>query len=80
MAALAAGTWAERTWPALGRWLDVVPGRGACRHPDGAVRFVRSALETFAADVAMHRAGRPCDGVTAAPFLPIPAQPLWAVP
>jgi NADH:ubiquinone oxidoreductase subunit F (NADH-binding) len=72
MNALAAGTWDERTWPALARWLDVVPGRGACRHPDGAVRLVASALETFADDVALHRAGKPCAGVAAAPFLPVP--------
>lgn len=78
MSALAAGTLPiespgdERTWRALDRWLDVVPGRGACRHPDGAVRLVASALETFADDVAMHRAGKPCAGITAAPFLPIP--------
>jgi NADH:ubiquinone oxidoreductase subunit F (NADH-binding) len=72
MNALAAGTWDERTWPALGRWLDVVPGRGACRHPDGAVRLVASALSTFTDDVARHRAGVPCAGVAAAPFLPVP--------
>jgi hypothetical protein len=77
MSALAAGAWDERTWPALNRWLDVVPGRGACRHPDGAVRFVTSALSTFAADVAMHRAGRPCEGIAAAPFLPIPTSVRW---
>lgn len=77
MSALAAGAWDERAWPALNRWLDVVPGRGACRHPDGAVRLVASALETFADDVAMHRAGRPCDGITAPPFLPIPTSSRW---
>jgi NADH:ubiquinone oxidoreductase subunit F (NADH-binding) len=75
MNALAAGTWDERTWPALNRWLDVVPGRGACRHPDGAVRLVASALSTFADDVERHRAGQPCAGVDAKPFLPIPAVP-----
>jgi NADH:ubiquinone oxidoreductase subunit F (NADH-binding) len=77
MASLAAGTWNEATEPALNRWLDVVPGRGACRHPDGAVRFVASALSTFGADVAMHRAGKPCAGVTSARFLPIPTQARW---
>lgn len=77
MSALAAGVWDERAWPALNRWLDVVPGRGACAHPDGAVGFVVSALATFASDVAMHRAGRPCDGITAAPFLPIPSTAQW---
>lgn len=46
----------ERLW----RRLDVIAGRGACRHPDGAVRVARSALHTFAADVREHLAGRPC--------------------
>ncbi len=34
--------------PRLARWLAQVEGRGACRHPDGAVRMVRSALALFA--------------------------------
>jgi NADH:ubiquinone oxidoreductase subunit F (NADH-binding) len=44
----------------LRRRLDEVEGRGACRHPDGAVAMVRSALDVFAADVALHRTGTPC--------------------
>ena len=44
----------------LARRLAVVEGRGACRHPDGAVRVARSALHTFATDVRRHRAGHPC--------------------
>jgi len=40
--------------------LGVVEGRGACRHPDGAVRVTRSALDVFADDLARHAAGRPC--------------------
>jgi NADH:ubiquinone oxidoreductase subunit F (NADH-binding) len=42
----------------LHRMLGLIDGRGACRHPDGAVRLVRSALETFADDIARHRSGR----------------------
>ncbi len=44
----------------LARRLGEVDGRGACRHPDGAVRLARSALQVFAADVDAHMAGRPC--------------------
>lgn len=46
--------------PRLTRRLREVDGRGACRHPDGAVQVVRSALRVFAADVDAHAAGRPC--------------------
>jgi len=44
----------------LERRLHEVEGRGACRHPDGAVNLVRSALHVFAADVATHAHGAPC--------------------
>jgi NADH:ubiquinone oxidoreductase subunit F (NADH-binding) len=39
------------------RLAGLVEGRGACHHPDGTVRLVRSALETFSQDVLAHRAG-----------------------
>ena len=38
----------------LHRRLGEVDGRGACRHPDGAVHLVRSALHVFAADLDAH--------------------------
>ena len=40
------------------RLAGVVDGRGACKHPDGTVRLVRSAVSTFRADVQAHLAGR----------------------
>jgi len=41
-------------------WAWQVAGRGACRHPDGAVRMLASALKTFASDVVRHRDHLPC--------------------
>ncbi len=36
----------------LSRWSAEVGGRGACRHPDGAVGFLQSALRVFEGDFA----------------------------
>jgi NADH:ubiquinone oxidoreductase subunit F (NADH-binding) len=44
----------------LERRLTEVNGRGACRHPDGVVNLVRSALSVFQADVMEHAHGVPC--------------------
>jgi NADH:ubiquinone oxidoreductase subunit F (NADH-binding) len=44
------------------RWLGQIDGRGGCRHPDGAVRFVGSALDVFADEVALHAHGGRCSG------------------
>jgi NADH:ubiquinone oxidoreductase subunit F (NADH-binding) len=46
----------------LDRRLGAITGRGACRHPDGAVRMAASALAAFASDARAHAAGRPCPG------------------
>lgn len=39
----------------LQRWATEVGGRGACKHPDGAVAFLSSALRVFADEFAHHR-------------------------
>jgi NADH:ubiquinone oxidoreductase subunit F (NADH-binding) len=57
------------------RWLAMVEGRGACKHPDGVARFVRSGLRAFAADVDRHRQRGPCHA--AQPRLPVPATGGW---
>jgi NADH:ubiquinone oxidoreductase subunit F (NADH-binding) len=60
----------------LDRRLGAVFGRGACRHPDGAVRLARSALAAFAPDVKSHVSRRVClsarHGEQPGPLLPIP--------
>jgi NADH:ubiquinone oxidoreductase subunit F (NADH-binding) len=53
----------------LARWLGQVDGRGACRHPDGAVRLVRSTLEQFTGELRLHARGR-CSGTLR--VLPVP--------
>jgi NADH:ubiquinone oxidoreductase subunit F (NADH-binding) len=60
MARLARGRADVALMARLQRRLQEVNGRGACRHPDGAVQLVRSALSVFAADVRVHADGAPC--------------------
>jgi NADH:ubiquinone oxidoreductase subunit F (NADH-binding) len=51
---------------ALARHAPMVTGRGACSHPDGAVRFIASGLTALAEEVAQHQSqggcGRPVRG------------------
>jgi NADH:ubiquinone oxidoreductase subunit F (NADH-binding) len=56
----------------LRRWGAQVTGRGACRHPDGAARFLATALEVFAHEIDSHRDGR-CTAVHA-PSMPLPSS------
>ncbi len=56
----------------LHRYAGEIDGRGACHHPDGAVRLVRSALRTFASDVRRHLADGPCQGIRRPALLPVP--------
>ncbi len=56
------------------RWIDMVRGRGACHHPDGAIGQLSSALSAFADDLQRHIGGRPCAGTEVAGF-PAPPAP-----
>lgn len=55
------------------RWSQQVMGRGACHHPDGAIRNVRSALDVFTHDVDRHLTGNAC-AVGGCPTLPPPPR------
>ncbi|NEA65464.1 NADH-ubiquinone oxidoreductase-F iron-sulfur binding region domain-containing protein [Streptomyces sp. SID12488] len=57
----------------VARWVGLVEGRGACHHPDGTVRLVRSALTTFAAELDAHATGY-CTATDATPLLPVPNE------
>jgi NADH:ubiquinone oxidoreductase subunit F (NADH-binding) len=61
----------------LRRWLDMVKGRGACKHPDGAARFVESSLRVFGAEVERHRRFGPCPAADLAPAFPLPKPGGW---
>lgn len=41
----------------VARLSAIVTGRGACHHPDGTARFIRSSLQMFASDASAHLAG-----------------------
>ena len=56
------------------RWAGLAEQRGACHHPDGTVRFVRSALIVFAHEEYCHLQGR-CSATDSRPFLPVPDVP-----
>ncbi|MGD9988362.1 NADH-ubiquinone oxidoreductase-F iron-sulfur binding region domain-containing protein [Pseudonocardia sp.] len=51
--------------------LGVIDGRGACAHPDGAVRLAASALHVFAEDVALHLSGLPCRAAGGPSLFPV---------
>jgi NADH:ubiquinone oxidoreductase subunit F (NADH-binding) len=56
-ARLAAGERDGRLPAEVHRLAALVDGRGACHHPDGSVRMLRTALRTFHPDVSAHLAG-----------------------
>lgn len=65
-AALAVGRAGEPVLDRIQQLVGQLPGRGACTHPDGTVRLVRSLLRAFPAEVAAHLVG-PCAHVPAPP-------------
>ena len=70
MAALADGSLGRAGLARLLQRLTEIPGRGACAHPDGAVRHARSALKVFADDATRHATGAPCAWVGLPTWIP----------
>jgi NADH:ubiquinone oxidoreductase subunit F (NADH-binding) len=57
----------------VSKWAKEIAGRGACGHPDGAVRFVGSAMSVFRDAVARHESAEPCSVSAHGPWvLPLP--------
>ena len=77
MAAVVAGRRSSHALAAVQRWSQMVTGRGACRHPDGAARFVASALRTFASEIDRHARRGPCPASREPAVLPTPAGGGW---
>jgi NADH:ubiquinone oxidoreductase subunit F (NADH-binding) len=62
----------------LQRWAGMVDGRGACKLPDGAIRFLRSVLHVFGNDLERHARRAPCLGSRRPPILPVPrSHQVW---
>jgi NADH:ubiquinone oxidoreductase subunit F (NADH-binding) len=57
----------------LRRWLGQVDGRGACQHPDGVIRLIRSALAVFGPELGQHAQGW-CRATRTASMLPVPPR------
>jgi len=73
LADLVRGEGGRRRLRLLERHAAEVDGQGACHHPDGAVRLIRTALATFTDDLQSHlRRGR-CRQPGAPGVLPVPS-------
>ena len=62
----------------IARLSSLVRRRGACGHPDGAVNFITSAVDTFAADFDDHARHGRCDACGRPGELPLPRSPQGA--
>jgi NADH:ubiquinone oxidoreductase subunit F (NADH-binding) len=56
----------------LHRWAGMVAGRGACHHPDGAVRLLLSTLAVHGDHLRDHARRGPCPDLASSPVCPLP--------
>ncbi len=73
---LAAGIVGARAGARIDQLASLVSRRGACGHPDGALKTILSALEAFEAEFTEHARHGPCTACSRAPELPLPDRPL----
>jgi NADH:ubiquinone oxidoreductase subunit F (NADH-binding) len=71
---LATGSASRTGWSDLERWTRDMHRRGACQHPDGAVRFVTSALRVFEPELRDHARRGPCERCAGSRVLPVPSR------
>jgi NADH:ubiquinone oxidoreductase subunit F (NADH-binding) len=69
---MAGGRAAANVEEDVARWTELVNGRGACHHPNGAIRFAISALQVFADEFDHHRRHGPCASCSGRAMLPVP--------
>jgi NADH:ubiquinone oxidoreductase subunit F (NADH-binding) len=72
LAGVCAGSAGTDTLVKLQRWGELVSGRGACAHPDGAAAFVTSALRVFSSEFLEHLRNGPCDACDRPAVLAVP--------
>jgi NADH:ubiquinone oxidoreductase subunit F (NADH-binding) len=70
---ITAGKRVEHNAGLVRRWSGQIAGRGACRLPDGATRFVTTAFDTFAPELARHASRGACPAARAPGGLPLPS-------
>ena len=69
---IVAGRQVEHMTGLIRRWTSQIAGRGACHMPDGAIRFVASALDTFAPELERHHSRGACSAARRRGLLPLP--------
>ena len=72
LAELAAGRGGRGAGERIQQLAALTARRGACGHPDGAVKLILSALRVFRGEFAEHARRGPCELCARAPEMPLP--------
>ncbi len=73
---VASGAAPARAGQRISRLASLTARRGACAHPDGAVRMIISGIEAFETEFADHARHGHCEQCSREPELPVPHRPL----